>query len=67
MSGIITNNLTPRAEMLLSRLPENIREAVELLAEVIGRKAPERLDKAKENALISVVSKAQEIQDENGL
>ena len=60
MTGIFTKELTPRAELLLSLLPENLREAVELIAEVIRRKARERLDKAQENALISAATDNQE-------
>ena len=62
--------LSSKAKAMLSRLPDNLREAVMLMAQVIRRnaacvrdKAPERLETAANGALISVVTNQQETRE----
>ena len=60
MNSSLYCDLSPKAKAMLSRLPDNLRDAVLLMAAVISRKdaenpdkAPERLETAANGALIA--------------
>ena len=67
MNSSLYCDLSPKAKAMLSRLPDNLRDAVLLMAAIISRKdaenpdkAPERLETAANGALICVATNQQE-------